>query len=206
VNSIRVAPLAAVDPDEARAQAREILESRRFRPAEVPRPLEGVLTWLGDRLRVVGEFFTRLAESWPGRVALAIGLVGVVIALSYFVATLRGARLEHAGPASTGIVEGPVDVAALELDARAAERRGDHELALRLWFRAGLLRLDQAGVLRFRPSLTTGHVAHDLQLADFDELAVSFDAVIYGRRAASAHDVEAARATWPRVVEEAKRR
>ena len=39
-----------------------------------------------------------------------------------------------------------------------AERRGEHELALRLRFRAGLLRLDERGAIELRPSLPTGEV------------------------------------------------
>src|SRR5262249_62099631 len=40
-----------VDPDQARDQAREILGGRRYKPADVPRPFEGTVDWLGGRLR-----------------------------------------------------------------------------------------------------------------------------------------------------------
>src|SRR5262249_54397828 len=52
-----------VDPDQARDQAREILDGRRYKPAGVPRPFEGTLDWLGDRLRPIGDFFSRITES-----------------------------------------------------------------------------------------------------------------------------------------------
>src|SRR5207245_5848854 len=105
----------------------------------------------------------------------------------------RHAALEH------------VDPGRLERNADAAERQGDLDLALRLRFRAGLLRLDRKGAIRFRPSITSGQVARQLRLRDFDDLAIRFDAVAYGGRHASATDVGSARAKWPRVVEQAGR-
>jgi hypothetical protein len=195
----------AVDPDQARDQARDILDGRRYKPAKVPRPFEGVLEWLGDRLRPIGDFFSRLAESLPGKIVLATLLAAVVLLITWFVARRRAAVTRARG-AGRGPVPGErVDPVRLERDADAAERQGDLDLALRLRFRAGLLRLDRSGAIRFRPSITSGQVARQLRLRDFDELAITFDAVAYGGRHASAADVGSARATWPRVVREAAR-
>ena len=55
------------------------------------------------------------------------------------------------------------DPQALERAAEAAERDGEWERAVRLRFRAGLLRLDRRKVLVYRPSLTTGEVARALE-------------------------------------------
>ncbi len=90
--------------------------------------------------------------------------------------------------------------AALERDAIEAERRGEHELALRLRFRAGLLRLDERGAIELRPSLPTGEVSRKLHSDDFDRLAADFDSVVYGGRPAEAEDVEAARRGWDSVL------
>jgi hypothetical protein len=95
---------------------------------------------------------------------------------------------------------------ALEREADAAERAGDLERALRLRFRAGLLRLDERGAIRYRPSLTTGELRQLLGSATFDDLAARFEQVVYGREPAEPADVEAARNDWPRVVENATRR
>ncbi len=64
--------------------------------------------------------------------------------------------------------------------ARAAAARGDHELALRLGFRAGLARLDRRGVIELRPSLSTGEVARAVHSPAFDRAAARFDEVVYG--------------------------
>jgi Domain of unknown function (DUF4129) len=199
-------PLAPgqVDPDRARDQAREILEGRRYEPADVPRPFEGVLEWIGDRLQPIGDFFSRLAESLAGKIVLGALLAGAVVLVTWFIARRRG----PAGEAGAGRrrADGErADPGRLERDADAAEQRGDLDLALRLRFRAGLLRLDRSGAIRYRPSVTSGQVARQLRLRDFDDLAITFDAVAYGGRPASSADVHSARATWPRVVEHAGR-
>ena len=80
---------AQVDPDRARDQAREILGGRRFKPAGVPRPFQGALEWLGDRLRPIGDFFSAITESLPGKVALAAVLAGIVAVVALLFARQR---------------------------------------------------------------------------------------------------------------------
>ena len=193
----------AVDPDQARQQAREILDGRRYKPADVPRPFEGVLTWLGDRLRPIGDFFSRVADSLPGKIVLGALLVAAVTLLTWLLARHHAATGAGGGPARPRGAAQSVDPARLERDADGAERRGELDLALRLRFRAGLLRLDRSGAIQLRPSITSGQVARSLRLRDYDELAITFDAVAYGGRRASAAEIATARTTWPRVVEQA---
>jgi len=192
-----------VDPDRARDQAREILGGRRYKPADVPRPFEGALEWLGDRLRPIGDFFSRITESLPGKIALAAVLAGVVAVVALLVARRRTAASAAGGPGRRRSSDERADPGRLEREADAAELRGDLDVALRLRFRAGLLRLDRAGAIHFRPSITTGQVARRLRLPSFDDLAITFDAVAYGGRHASATDLQSARAEWPRVLERA---
>ena len=97
------------------------------------------------------------------------------------------------------------DPAELERLADEAERRGDLEIALRLRFRAGLLRLGRVQALPLRPSLRTREARRTLRSARFDRLARDFDEVVYGGRPPSEVDVEAARSEWPQVVAEAQR-
>ena len=88
----------------------------------------------------------------------------------------------------------------LDRRAREAAERGDHELALRLGFRAGLARLDRRGVIELRPSLSTGDVARALHSPEFDRVAARFDEVVYGRRPAAPADVDSAREAWSAVL------
>jgi hypothetical protein len=91
----------------------------------------------------------------------------------------------------------------LEREADAAERAGDLERALRLRFRAGLLRLGQRGAIQYRSSVTTGEVRRTLRSEQFDDLARTFERVTYGGQEALPPDVETARRDWPRVLETA---
>jgi len=196
-----------VDPDRARDQARQILGGRRYKPADVPRPFEGVLEWLGDRLRPIGDFFSRITESLAGKVVLGALLVAAVTLVALLLARRSAAaRALGAGAGRRRSRDEKLDPARLEREADAAERRGDLDLALRLRFRAGLVRLDRTGAISFRPSITTGQVARRLRLDDFDEIAVTFDAVAYGGRRASESDLLSARTGWPRVLEQAGHR
>jgi hypothetical protein len=164
-----------------------------------------VLEWIGDRLQPIGDFFTRLAESLLGKIVLGALVAGAVVLITLLVARHRTAAGIGGGAGRRRAPGHRVDPGRLEREADSAERRGDLDLALRLRFRAGLLRLDRAGSIRFRPSITSGQVARQLRMRDFDDLAITFDAVAYGGRHASADDVSSARAAWPRVVEQAGR-
>jgi hypothetical protein len=95
---------------------------------------------------------------------------------------------------------GPLDPGKLERRADEAERRGELEQALRLRFRAGLLRLQRADAIPARDSLTSGEVARRLRSADFDRLAGVFDEVVYGGRRPERADLESSRASWARVL------
>ena len=205
MSGLRAAP--AVDPDAARRRAQHILSDRRYRSASTPRPLRGPLHWIGDRLndifRPVGHFFTRIPDVvW---ISAAIGLVAFLIWL-----VVKNVRRRVAAPATAktrratpDALEDPDD---LERAADAAERDGDLERAVRLRFRAGLLRLGDRGAIRYRPSVTTGEIRSTLASDRFDGLAGTFEAVTYGGKPADPPDVAAARREWPHVLEETGRR
>ena len=101
---------------------------------------------------------------------------------------------------------GREDPAALERAADAAEREERWEEAVRLRFRAGLLRLDARRIVGYRPSLTTGEVRRALGSPAFDAVGRDFDAIAYGGRAAGPDDAGAARAGWAEVLSAAEPR
>jgi hypothetical protein len=96
-----------------------------------------------------------------------------------------------------------VDPRRLEREADEAERRGDHEAAVRLRFRAGLLRLGRKDVIPLRESLTSGQVRRLVRLQEFDRLARDHDEIAYGARTARPDDADAARTGWRTVVTKA---
>ena len=174
-------------PDEARAQAREILAEPRFEGADVPRPFAGALEWLGDRLQPLADWLDDLGRDVPGGpIALWTVLAGLVIVVAAVVTTTtirrRAVAIERARAAARPAAEDP---RALEREADRAERDGDWERAVRLRFRAGLLRLDRGRLIEYRPSLTTGEVARAVGSRAFAEVGERFDAIAYGGRPAA---------------------
>jgi hypothetical protein len=192
-----------VTADQAREHAQQILRERRFHGSSVPRPFHGILVWLGDELRPVGHLFDRLAEHLPGgSYTLWAILAGIVIllaaGLSARVASRRAAaELERRERAR---LPRDVDPRQLEREADEAERAGDPARALRLRFRAGLLRLGRNRVVPLRESLTSGEARRLVRLPEFDRLAHTHDEVVYGGRRAELADAVEARETWPRVL------
>ena len=197
------APAPRARPFAASHEAQRILKEDRFRGSSLPRPFHGVLVWLGARLSPLGRPFTWLARRIPGGAwTLWLVLAGLVILASAAVAgrtaRRRGASLlardEHA---RSGRAEDP---ARLEREADAAEATGDLDAAVRLRFRAGLLRLGRARVVPLRSSLTSGEARRLVRLPDFDRIAGTHDEVVYGGRQARAADAVDARERWPLVL------
>jgi hypothetical protein len=198
----------AVDPETARERAQEILDERRFQKDAAPRPFRGPLQWIGDRLRPIAEWIGDVLGQvpWWAWLGIALAIVAAVITRVVFLAQRRmvtGADRLRRGDEMFGESEDPD---ALERDADAAERDGDLDRALRLRFRAGLLRLGARGAIDYRPSVTTGEVRQVLGSETFDELARTFESVAYGGEPAQPPDVAAARREWPRVLDETRRR
>lgn len=208
--------LVSASPDSAqlRQQARSILAERRFHSTRLPRPLHGFFASLGRSLKPIGRaierFFAKLLTLVPGGGFVLWPVLAALVLLAALVITRRSvrrrARAEQAREsgrhAMIALADDPDE---LDLRAEAASRAGDLDLALRLRFRAGLVRLDARKAIELRPSLTTGEVARALRSPVFSGLATSFDEVTYGGRRASAEEIEAARSGWPRVLEEAGR-
>lgn len=193
-------------PAQARQEARHILGERRFRGTSLPRPFHRFFSWLADRFHFVARGWDWLAARVGGAHILWV-IVGAIVLLA---AVALGTRLAKRrtevealglGHRRLGRSEDPTD---LERLADEAERRGDLEVALRLRFRAGLLRLGRARALPLRPSLRTREARRALGNARFDRLARDFDEVVYGRRPARAEDIAAAREEWPRVLGDAR--
>ena len=206
MNAFRLA--AAVDPDTARREAQHILNDGRFKSSSTPKPLRGPLRWISDRLDDLFGPIGRFLAGLPVLVwwILAAAVIGLVVFMVLRVRQRRVSTAPKGGARRAPATAAPEDADALEREADEAERAGDLERAVRLRFRAGLLRLGDRGAIRYRPSVTTGEVRRTLRSARFDGLAGTFEEVTYGGRPADPPDVDAARREWPRVLEEAGRR
>jgi len=196
------APNAAV----AREEAADILAERPFEQRGPPRPFRRSLGWLGDRLEPLARPF-RWLDGWvPGGESVLWTLLGagVIAAAASFAAWLGrrrgGTVLDRV---STEHGEPGIDPRRLDRLAAEAEQRGELELALRLRFRAGLVRLAQLRAVPRPETLTNRQFVRLLGSEQFDRLARDLDEVVYGGRTASRADLDAARSGWPRVLAEA---
>jgi hypothetical protein len=200
------AATAAERPADPRKHAEKILSERRF-DETTPRPFRGVLEALSAPVREAGEALGRLVEAIADRlpggertfwILLGLLVCGTAAIIATRIARRRStASVEHARRARRGE---KLDPRRLEREADEAERNGDLERALRLRFRAGLLRLGLAETIPLRDSLTSGEVRRRLQRPEFDALAAAFDEIVYGGRRPEPADVEEARTGWPRLL------
>ena len=204
---------AATTPGQARRDAQAILDGDAYKTKTGARPLRGVLRWLGDRLEPIGNAIARVWNATFGQLPPALAWLVVIVLIAAAVYLLaRTAQSRTAARAvheTNGVAAEPLDVlTAADLDQAAieAEHRGYLALAIRLRFRAGLLRLDHdAHAISGRPGLTTREVRSTLRIDEFDALANTFEDVTYGDKVPSDDDAHAARERWPTVIREASR-
>lgn len=198
------------DAPAAREQAHDILGGRDFREPGVPRPFEGILETLGDWLSPLEGVVSWFGDRWPSAGSPAWWILAVTVFLAAIAITnlliVRRSRRSVARAAAHHEVTKDDDPKELERNAAAAEARGDLEAAIRLRFLAGLLRLDRARVIDFHPWITSGQVARTLHSDAFDGIAATFDRVVYGRRRAEPDDAAASRSGWARVLQDANAR
>ncbi len=199
----------SVDPDNARDRAREIVDG--WEAKDPPKPFRGVLDWIGDLIKAVTErvrdaidaLFDMLPApiAWLIVAALAAGIVWLIVK------TLRrSVDRRRRTPATDAQQEQALDPEVLERDADHAAAHGDHARAVRLRFRAGLIRLDRdADAITYHDGIGNAEVRRVVRNETFDSLADTFDEITYGDTPAEPTDEQQARQTWPSVVKAAKR-
>ena len=196
-----------VDRDQARQRARDILSAGRFRRVSVrTRPTRP--TWFDRHVsRPLGRFVGGVIRSIGGLFSTPLGLL-VLVCVVAVLGVWIGRRVAESQRAESksddaSLDDVRVDPDQLDRDAAAAERSGDFGRAVRLRFRAGLARLQRAGVVDNRASVTSAQVSRNLHSPTFDGLARTFDGVVYGSVPAEPVDASVARDDWPKVVQDA---
>ena len=198
------------DAATARREARGILAEDRFHEPSFPRPLRGlfgaIATAIDPAVDAVDALIDAIAAALPGGRPVTFALLAVAVLLSFAALSSRSLRLRSRRRAIAVLREGAhsrgPSPSELERAAADAEGAGDLGRAVRLLFRAGLVRLDERGAIRLQPSLTTAAIARRLDSGAFAEVAARFEEVAYGGRAAQPGDVEAQRSGWRRVLGE----
>jgi hypothetical protein len=202
--------MAIGSPEAARRAAESILAEGRFHQSPVPHPLHGVLVWVGrllsDPLGALGRAVTRIGDWLPGGVAGAWAIGALVLVTAVSLLARRRARTKLGGELQLGGRAKGFGPAELERAAAVAERAARWEEAVRLRFRAGVLRLGERLELTSTdttPNQAIGELVHS---ARFDALAARFDEVAYGGQEATAADADRQRREWSELLVEAGKR
>ncbi|NLD76571.1 MAG: DUF4129 domain-containing protein [Acidimicrobiales bacterium] len=202
-------PAASVDPDAARQAAQDILDGSKFQEPQFPRPFQGVLEWVADRLRPLFDWIGDVLEpvidlflGLPGGRYVLVALIGALIGVLVHWLLGRRSRSEVTRSVGSGLVDLRSDPEALDEEARQAEAAGDHRTAVRRRYESGLIRLVRADRLLLRPETTAGSAARQVDEPAMDALTADFEQIVYGGRAATAADSDRARRLWPELVGE----
>lgn len=150
----------------------------------------------------IGHGFSAAFGGWWVLVAgiLAVGLgitVGVLV-------VRRRTTVAARATSSLPIESSTEDPDAIEQRAVDAEGAGDHEEAVRLRFRAGLVRLQRIGLVVNQQSQTGRQLSVTLHSPTFDGLAGRHERIVYAGDDATAEDAVTARTDWPRVLVESR--
>jgi hypothetical protein len=192
-----------VDAERLREEAERILAQRRYRAQ--PTLSETFGEWLERIWFEFLEFVANVAELIGGPLVLGILLFGLVVMAAILITRNLGhrrAREIEIRIMREHLLARGADPAELEREAQQAASESDFATALRLTFRAGLLRLDERGRIRYWPGLTSAEVADLLASPEFEALARRFDEVVYGHRTAIAADFVNARQGWDNLLNE----
>ena len=190
--------------DEAQQAARQILSQPRFGEQKGSSFLDNALEVIAGPVR---DFLDRIGDLSLGD-AVDIGVpIPLWLLLILGLGLLAGAGLRSrrrwaaGGSGHRRHVRdfGEPDAGDLERRADEAERQGDAATAVRLRFRAGLLRLAESGVIELRSSTTARDAARAVRSPDMRWLVERFEAIAYGGHPASSADATGARERWRAV-------
>jgi len=190
-----------VDSERLREEAERILAQGRYRAQ--PTASESFGEWLERLWYGFLEFVADLADLIGGPLVLGLLLFSLVVVGAVLITRNLGhrrAREIELRIMREHLLARGADPAGLEREADKAASESDFATALRLTFRAGLLRLDERGRIRYWPGLTSAEIAELLSSREFEALARRFDEVVYGHRTATAVDFANARQGWDHLL------
>lgn len=209
-------PVSLPDAETVRRAAAEVIQRREYQldPANQSdelleiyyrRLLELFLyltRWLFQLLEGLPEWL-----QWVIVVGLFLTLIALVAHMIYSIASLFWGAAPGAGGSVT-LAKVTLDPVSLERQAAEAANGGDCSLAVRLLFRACLLRLERAESKKFRGGTTNREVLRrHRNLAVYEPIKLFVDTIEnkwYGPGMCSQEDYEACRAAHAALVKMAK--
>lgn len=185
---------------------RNIAKSNEFKPGTFDRLVERIQNWLisfFDRFLSIPEATSGTSFMVRALVFLLVVFVCItlLVLLQYVVSGAGSLKRPDEDP------EIPEERFTRPEDALTAAEEcmaaGDHLMAVRLAFRAILLRLDSAGLIRLRPGLTNRGALQQVRQPDVSSLLLPatnrFDDCFYRRQAADAGDYQQIRSCYDTI-------
>jgi hypothetical protein len=190
-----------LDPERVRAEIERILAQAKYGVA----PQNPLSDWWNGVWRRFVDWLDRVIAALPGGPEVFFGLLGLLVIgaavwLALTLAKRRNRQLEARARARYA-EEDAIDPAELEAAATRAAAQGDYRESVRLRFVAGLLRLDRKNAIDFRPGMTSAEVSARLREPSYDQLAIRFDAIVYGDAPAGPSDDQSSAEGWRRLLE-----
>lgn len=204
-----VTTAAPPPPANARDVLTKVLKRGEFRPPWWEKPVEKLLRgmadvwdWLAERVHPPVPHLSRRVWKTLGLGALVLVAATIVFLIARVLSQLAGpTRPPSVGPAARPAVILPYSSWLSEAEARG--RDGDYRAAVRALHMAALMKLDDAGLVRYDSSHTDGRFVRALQACGQPDLAaalarlnVLFAVVWYGRLSAGPTEYATARSLW----------
>jgi hypothetical protein len=148
------------------------------------------------------EHFSKVFGSlWPVVAVAVLVIVGLFIG-RYVIRRRQRIDIERVGALEFAL---PEDPGQLDRLADQAEQQKDWQTAIRLRFRAGVLRLEHLGAIDRGTTKTARQISAVLRSQKFDSLSADLESVVYAGVEATPAQAADARQDWPAVVSEAAR-
>jgi hypothetical protein len=194
-------------PADARTVLARVLRRGEFRPSRFAALQLRIIRWIDRILRAIAHLIPSVnVPASTGRLLLILLLIAVGVLVLYLIARLvmslgpRPGRPKVEAPPSPTVMRPHT---AWLAEADAALRAGDHRSALRALHMAALMRLDEAGYIRYVDSRTDGRFVRALRDSGRPEIAEAlaalslvFAVVWYGMAAAGPTEYATAEAQW----------
>ena len=174
-----------------------MLAEDRFQ-TDSPRPLKGFFEWLADLL----PSFDWLDDLIPGPPGVTwLGLAAVIGVLAWVLGRrVLTRRIDTSEAAQAADGRRAMTRARSSGSPPRPRRPASSRRRCGCDSAPGCCASTPHGAIDYRPSISTREVSRKLRSEDFDALALTFDDVVYGGRAAEDADVEEARSRWREVV------
>jgi hypothetical protein len=161
VSVISMRAAAFADAHVIRHTAAEVVQRPEFQLQQEVNPRSKIIAWLLDLLDLIltpmFHFFAGLWDMSPLLAVAVVILLGMVLVmlLAHIAYTFHQAMQKRTKTASLGaLATKTLDPRSLEIEAEEAAHHQDYIRAVRLLFRASLLRLEQADRRGIRPGIT----------------------------------------------------